>query len=295
MPDGEVPFHLYSDGQEIATVTTVADNSSESRSFASPCTGHTINAAKYNLRDYGGYVTRSGGRLRRGGLFRSGQLDHVGRDDHSLLQRLGVGAIVDLRGPAELGEGVSPAFEGFTGKVLFAEAADNLVPHSMDHLIGVSSTDEVADQMIRVYRRLPFSDRFRQALTNYFDALAGVGEGAGPATLIHCFAGKDRTGIAVGLFLHLAGVHDDDIYADYLATNDMGEERIAHGLPSLDKRAGGKAPEWVLREVMAVRPEYLDAMFKEVIERSGDPAAFLSAATGRSPADLAAIVGRWTV
>ncbi len=130
-------FILYSDGQEIATVTTVGDNSSESRSFASPCTGHTINAAKYNLRDYGGYVTGSGGRLRRGGLFRSGQLDHVGRDDHSLLQRLGVGAIVDLRGPAELGEGDSPAFEGFTGKVLFAEAVDNLVPHSMDHLIGV--------------------------------------------------------------------------------------------------------------------------------------------------------------
>lgn len=276
-------------------MTTVGENSSENRSLAEACTEHTVNAAKFNLRDYGGYATRSGGRLRRGGLFRSGQLDHVGLDENSLLRRLGVGAIVDLRGPAELGDGVSQAFEGFTGKVLFAKAADNLVPHSMDHLIAVKSTDEVAAQMISVYRRLPFSKRFGQALTNYFDALAGIGDEAGPATLIHCFAGKDRTGIAVGLFLHLAGVHDDDLYADYLATNDMGEERIALGLPNLNERAGGKAPEWVLREVMAVRPEYLDAMFGEVAKRHGDVATFLSAATGRSPADLAAIVERWTV
>lgn len=276
-------------------MATDGENSSEIRAVAQVCTEHTVNAARYNLRDYGGYATRSGGRLRRGVLLRSGQLDHVGVDEHSLLQRLGVGSIVDLRGPAELGEGGSSAFEGFAGKVLFAKATDNLVPHSMQHLIGVQSTDEVAEQMIRVYRRLPFSERFREALTNYFDALAGVGDDVGPATLIHCFAGKDRTGIAVALFHHLAGVHEDDIYADYLATNDMGEERIALGLPDLDRRADGQAPEWVLREVMAVRPDYLAAMFKEVAKRSGDPATFLATTTGRSPTDLAAIVERWTV
>ena len=276
-------------------MTTDDDNSSEIRPAPLVCTEHTVNAARYNLRDYGGFATRTGGRLRTGGLFRSGQLDNVGVDEHGLLQRLGIGSIIDLRGPAELGEGGSPAFEGFAGKVLFAKAADNLVPHSMKHLVGVKSPDEVAAQMISVYRRLPFSERFRQALTNYFDALGGVGDDVGPATLIHCFAGKDRTGIAVGLFLHLAGVHEDDIYADYLATNDMGEERIALGLPHLNARAGGEAPEWVLREVMAVRPDYLAAMFKEVAKRSGDPAKFLAAATGRTPAELAAIVERWTV
>ncbi|MES2492569.1 MAG: tyrosine-protein phosphatase [Pseudomonadota bacterium] len=256
-------------------------------------TWHTVNAARYNLRDYGGYSVRGGGRLRSGALFRSGQLDAAGAPEAGLLQRLGIGAIVDLRGPAELGEGMSCAFDGFSGKVLFASAEDNLVPHSMEHLVGVQSADEVAAQMTRVYRKLPYSGRFREALTNYFDALEGAGEHAGPATLIHCFAGKDRTGIAVALFHHVAGVHRDDSYADYLATNDMGEERIAHGLPHLSRRSGGRAEEWILREVMKVRAAYLDAMFDAVTTRSGDPLTFLAEATGRTPAQVTAIAERW--
>lgn len=267
--------------------------SSENRPVPAASTEHTINAARYNLRDYGGYAALGGGRLRTGGLFRSGQLDSAGGPEAGLLQRLGVGAIIDLRGPAELGDGVSPAFEGFGGKVLFAKAPDNLVPHSMEHLIGVQSTDEVAAQMTSVYRKLPYSGRFREALTNYLDALDGVHADAGEGTLIHCFAGKDRTGIAVGLFLHAAGVHPDDIYADYLATNDMGEDRIALGLPHLSRRAGGRAEEWVLREVMAVRPDYLAAMFAAVTKRSGDPLTFLAEATGRTPAEVTAVAERW--
>lgn len=257
------------------------------------CTNFTVNAQRYNLRDYGGYATRSGGRLRSGALFRSGQLDSAGALEAGLLQRLGVGAIIDLRGPAELGDGVSPAFDGFAGQVLFATAEDNLVPHSMEHLIGVQSVDEVAAQMNRVYRKLPYSGRFREALTNYLDALGGLAVAAGPATLIHCFAGKDRTGIAVGLFHHAAGVHRDDVFADYMATNDMGEERIALGLPNLSRRAGGRAEEWVLREVMAVRAEYLATMFGAVTARSGDPLTYLAEATGRTPAEVTAIAERW--
>jgi len=280
------------------TVTTDGQVSAHDRpGAASPgpvaCTWHTANAARYNLRDYGGYAVRGGGRLRRGGLYRSGQLDAAGAPEAGLLQRLGVGAIVDLRGPAELGEGVSSAFDGFSGKVLFAQAEDNLVPHSMEHLVGVQSADEVSAQMTRVYRKLPYSLRFREALTNYLDALEGAGAHAGPATLIHCFAGKDRTGIAVALFHHVAGVHRDDSYADYLATNDMGEERIAHGLPHLSRRSGGRAEEWVLREVMKVHAEYLDAMFEAITTRSGDPLTFLAEATGRTPAQVSAVAERW--
>lgn len=254
---------------------------------------HTVNAARYNLRDYGGYAALGGGRLRTGGLFRSGQLDSTGAPEAGLLQRLGLGVIIDLRGSAELGGEVSPAFEGFAGKVLCAKVPDNLVPHSMEHLISVQSADEVAAQMTSVYRKLPYSGHFREALTNYLDALDGSHAHAGQGTLIHCFAGKDRTGIAVGLFLDTAGVHPDDIYADYLATNAMGEERIALGLPQLSHRAGGRAEEWVLREVLAVRPDYLAAMFDAVTKRSGDPLTFLAEATGRTPAQVTAIAERW--
>ena len=114
----------------------------------------------------------------------------------------------------------------------------------------------------------------------------------GSATLIHCFAGKDRTGIAVALFHLLAGVHRDDVFADYLMTNDMGEDRIALGLPHLMRRAEGRAPEWLLREVMAARAEYLEAALDEFAQRNGGPTGYLADVTGHDPAKLAEIAGR---
>ena len=51
------------------------------------------------------------------------------------------------------------------------------------------------------------------------------------AVLVHCAAGKDRTGILAALTHHVAGVHPDDITADYLLTNDP--ERLARRLPQV--------------------------------------------------------------
>ena len=57
----------------------------------------------------------------------------------------------------------------------------------------------------------------RTCFRRYFQALAAA---EGPV-LIHCAAGKDRTGILAALTHHLVGVHADDIVADYLLTNDL--------------------------------------------------------------------------
>jgi protein tyrosine/serine phosphatase len=246
---------------------------------------------RYNLRDYGGYTARGGARLRRGVLFRSGQLDECGLPEQGLLEGLGVSAIVDLRGPAEVPEGSSPAYHGWSGTKLFATSEDHLVPHAMRELAAVTSTEGVVAHMASVYRKLPFSERFRESMRNYVSALDGVGSD-GSATLVHCFAGKDRTGIAVALFHLLAGVHRDDVFADYLMTNAMGEERIALGLPHLARRANGRAPEWLLREVMAARAEYLEAALDEFAQRNGGPTGYLADVTGHDPARLEQIAER---
>ena len=77
--------------------------------------------------------------------------------------------------------------------------------------------------MFDYYREAPFNERMVDLYSRYFEILATAEE----PVLIHCAAGKDRTGILAALTHHLAGVHRDDLMADYLATYDATIERLA--------------------------------------------------------------------
>ena len=99
------------------------------------------------------------------------------------------------------------------------------------------------------YRDAPFQDRHIDLFRRYFQALA---EAEGPV-LIHCAAGKDRTGLLAALTHHLMGVERDDIFADYLLTNALARHRGATAAGDADDRgavrpyADGRrpcAPRW---------------------------------------------------
>lgn len=241
------------------------------------------------LRDYGGYATRSGARLRRGVLFRSGQLDSAGQEESGLLHRLGIGAIIDMRGPAEIGEARSPAYEGFSGEILLASSEGSIMPHATTGLVAITSVEDVGNQMAEVYRRLPYCGRFRESFANYLRALDSADISTRSATLIHCFAGKDRTGLAVALFHLIAGVHPDDVFADYLTTNDMGEDRIELSRPEFERRSGGDAPEWLFRALNAGHADYLAAALRQI----GDVHSYAAETSGYSPRRLIEIGERW--
>ena len=232
-----------------------------------------------NLRDFGGYRTASGRTLTRGRLFRSGQLEMADERFVGVVARLGITTVIDLRAGRERLPTAGPAFAGFTGEVLAATAKDEPVPHDMTHFLGAKSPSEVAARMTRIYRMLPSSVRFRQSMGNFVRAIGRDERG----TLIHCFAGKDRTGLAVAL-LHVAlGVHRDDVFHDYLLTNQMGAARIETSLKWLSGSRNVDAPHWLLQEVMAVRAEYLEAGLAEI---TATPAEYLASAAGMNAAEF---------
>lgn len=241
-----------------------------------------MNRPRYNLRDYGGCAVVGGGSLKRGLLLRSGQLDEVLPEDHGLLLRLGVAAVVDLRSSSEIEDPPSAAYAGFSGPIHLADREDGVIPHAIEGIVRLASAGEVAARMVALYRRLPASGRFRQSMAHYLGAL----DQAKGATLVHCFAGKDRTGLAVALVQLALGVHPDDVMAEYLLTNAAGEQRIAAGLAVLRRQSGPEAREDVLREVMFVRAEYLDAALREIVAQSKSPAAWLGQAAGLDAAQL---------
>lgn len=267
--------------------------SSSSAPLADMSSHLSVQAPRYNLRDYGGYATASGGLLRRGFLLRSGQLDDVAAEHRGLLARLGVGTVIDMRGPSEIPDNLSTAYDDFDGRILLAESPDNLVPHASRDLVEIKSPDQVISQMVDVYRKLPACPRFRESLANYFTALDQAGTEACKPTLVHCYAGKDRTGIAVALLHMVAGVSHDDMFEDYLMTNRMGPERVEMARPAFERNLRGVPPDWLLGTLMAVEADYLAAALAVIAPEGCGPFAYLTQVTGLQEAELRRIAELW--
>jgi len=226
----------------------------------------------HNFRDYGGYAT-SQGRLRRGRLFRSAQ--HFDADDADLAKigDLDLGAVIDLRGRSEREAAPCPRPSGFDAAVILVdEETATQAPHVEAVRGGVMDVTEARAAMLRAYRSLPFRPVLRRLYMRYFAVVADTDR----PTLIHCLAGKDRTGIAVALFHHLVGVHRDDMMADYLLTNTVGniEARVRAGGAHIKALFGDMSDDG-LRAVMSVEPEYLDTAFATMTERYGSVDGYL--------------------
>jgi protein tyrosine/serine phosphatase len=114
--------------------------------------------------------------------------------------------------------------------------------------------------------------------SRYFRTLA---EAPG-AIVVHCAAGKDRTGMICALTHHIAGVHPDDIMADFLETNN--EERMARKMsflgPWLRETVGQTVADEALRVAVGVHADYLNTAFAAIEQRHGSIDAYLAEVLG---------------
>src|SRR5688500_9342174 len=168
------------------------------------------------FRDYGDYASAAGRRIAGGRLFRSAHHARASDADLQRLAGLGIAAVVDLRRPGERREQPSRRPPGFAGQVVESSHDDG---REAPHITFLKSDDLTIDAgrrfMTGVYRELAFEPAHLDLFARYFRAL---GEAGGPV-LIHCAAGKDRTGLLAALTHHLLGVHPDDMIEDFLLTN----------------------------------------------------------------------------
>ena len=240
----------------------------------------------HNLRDYGGYAVTGGGRVRAGLLFRSGHHADASAADLQTVSDLGLRHVIDLRGDSERARHTCRRPELFDAQVLFfAGETAGLAPH-LEAAEGTVDAAGAHQAMVDLYAALPDRAGLNSVLREYFIALAS---GAG-ASLVHCAAGKDRTGIAVDLLHHLLGVHPDDALHDYLLTNHSprNEERIAHGMALMGGKYAAK-DEATLRVLMGVDAEFLEAARRAVRERFGSTDAYLERQLGVDASTRAAI------
>lgn len=228
--------------------------------------------AIHNLRDYGGYAVAGGGKVKTGLLFRSGHHAEAGEHDLATVEALDLRYVIDLRGDSERERHTCKRPEGFDGEVIyFSGETAGLAPH-LEAAQGNVDAASAHQAMVDLYGALPDREGVNWVLKRYFSVLA-EGESA---SLVHCAAGKDRTGIAVDLLHHILGVHPDDAMEDYLLTNHSprNEERIRHGMELMGDKYGG-IDEATVRVLMGVDAEFLEAARRSVKERFGSTEAYL--------------------
>jgi protein tyrosine/serine phosphatase len=231
-----------------------------------------------NFRDFGGYDTAHGRPLKRGLLYRSANHAYATDADLERMRALGVAAIIDLRRPDERTREPSKRWADFQAQVVENDIA-SAHPDWAETMKGVTLTPQwFLDDGVNYYRRGPYEPRHIDLWSRYFHTLA---EAPG-AIVVHCAAGKDRTGMICALTHHIAGVSDDDIMADFLETNN--EERMARKMaflgPWLKETVGQTVADDALRVAVGVHPEYLETAFGVIKDRHGSLDAYLTEVLG---------------
>jgi len=243
----------------------------------------------HNFRDYGGYAAR-GGHLVRGRLWRSGQHGEATSADLARVRDLDIRTVIDLRGDSERAAHPCLRHPDFAGEVLFfpGETAGRTgrAVHE-ESARPLTTPDDARAAMTRLYKGIAFREVLVGSLRLYLDALATRDGGS----LLHCMAGKDRTGLGVALVHHLLGVHHDDIMADYLMTNTAGD--VAARITAQSRGfANSTFDEAAVRVILSVEPEYLDTLFAAIRERHGSVEAYARDLLSFGPAQVGAMEAR---
>jgi protein-tyrosine phosphatase len=232
-----------------------------------------------NFRDFGGYATAAGRGIRPGQLYRSAHHGQATDADLAAIAALNIAVIVDLRRGEERQRTPSRRHDGFAAQ-LIENDGNEAVSDPFVEFIKTSDVSEEAFRgyMLGYYRDAPFDDRHLDLFSRYFHALD---QAEGPI-LIHCTAGKDRTGLLAALTHHVAGVHRDDIFADYLLTNTVASfERRLPAVSQMIVELSGRTPtDSAVRTAVSVDAAYLERAFAVIEDRTGSIDAYLEQALG---------------
>ncbi len=221
-----------------------------------------------NFRDLGGMRTRGGRSIAPGRLLRSGQLGELHEEDVALLTRwLGTDVcVIDLRGASER---VRQACV-LPHAVVHSLPIEPSVAQKLDAALadGLALTPAMArDCMTEAYRNF-----VRHAHGQVASLFTHVLERAGRPLVVHCAAGKDRTGFMVAMLLSALDVPRATILEDYLLTNQRVRPRESHRYP----------PE-IMEVLGTVRSEFMEAAFALIDTGFGGSDAYLRQAAALTP------------
>jgi len=208
-----------------------------------------------NLRDLGGYPTTDGQTVRWRTLLRSDALHWLDDSGRALLAGVGLRTVIDLRTAEEASAAPSALHRSglrILHVPLFSTSAIGGLPPDLAALYSYM-IDECGASIAEAVGRLCAGD-----------ALPG---------LIHCTAGKDRTGLVAALILEVIGVPDEIIVADY-AMSDGHLDPGAAGVISRIRTVSG-AGQWLDLAALGAQPRIIRSALARVREQAGSVTGYL--------------------
>ena len=222
-----------------------------------------------NARDLGGYETRDGRETRWGAVVRSAALGTLTEAGRAALADYGVRTIVDLRLPDELDREPNP----------FADPGDHGIAYTNVSFIDpAAAPPDAVGTLAEDYLRM--LDHYRGGVA---DAMAAVAQAPEGGVLIHCAAGKDRTGLISALLLGLVDVPAETIAADYAMTAELLRPREQEWLARFSPEERAEREAMIAR--YAPTAEVMLAVLEGLAERYGGVEPYLRS-TGLGQDDL---------
>ena len=162
----------------------------------------------FNFRDIGGYLNQDGQQVKKGLYFRTGRQDRMTDRDLLKLSELKISTQIDLRKPDEVADQGKGPLESMGAKYINIAVIPEGGSDQLSRLVG--------DTGISGKRYLGYLEFGPTSWLRLFGILA---DESNLPVVLHCTAGKDRTGVSTAFLLSILGVSRDVIEEDYLLTN----------------------------------------------------------------------------
>lgn len=233
-----------------------------------------------NFRDVGGLKTADGRTFRAGVLFRSDELSRLNAGDLVKLQGLGIKLICDLRSPKESQKRRPPRLSDESIRVVNVPIHEQATQDGsrrklLGFLFGKTGGDRFREFSRDYYHHIAFGQtaRIREVITL-------LSEEQNLPALIHCTAGKDRTGFLAALIQLLVDVPYEAVMEDYLRTNDYFGPRLEKFIKVMRAVTLSQVSPERIRSILMAHPEFLNEVHGTIVKRYGAVETYLREACG---------------
>lgn len=233
----------------------------------------------HNLRELGGYETADGRRVKWGVLYRSDNLGELTSKGKAALSALGLKAVTDLRSDPERADAPDRLPEqdppiNYTVLPVNDEPVDI---KALSRKIVKGEVDEDEIMVLLDHRRFITNPAH---LKTWGDWVKSLENDTNTPHLFHCTSGKDRAGYGAAIVLLTLGVPKETVKKDFLLSNAVYADYIDKNVKKIERFAGKDANIDMIRKVMGVSEETIDATFAQMETDFGSVEGFIENGLG---------------